>query len=176
MTEKKGLEAYYFGSWILTQLEKLLIWGRQRSPWPFPYGTACCGIELMAALASSYDMSRFGAERPSFSPRQADVLIEAGTITKKMEPILRRIYDQMAEPKWVIAVGACACSGGVFRTYATVQGIDNIIPVDVYIPGCPPRPEAILQALIMILNKMGKDHPYYVYKEEIEANLNGLKK
>ncbi len=167
----KKIEAYTGPGWVLTTLEMFMNWGRQRSPWPLPYGTACCGIEMMAALAAGYDMARFGAERPSFSPRQADVLIEAGTITKKMEPILKRIYEQMAEPKWVISMGACACSGGVFRTYSTVQGIDTIIPVDVYIPGCPPRPEALLQALIMILNKIGKDHPYYRFKSELEGNL-----
>ncbi len=154
-----GVEGYTGEGWFLTQLNKLVNWGRKNSLWPLPFGTACCGIELMATLASSYDMARFGAERVSFAPRQADLLIEAGTITKKMAPVLRKIYLQMAEPKWVIAMGACACSGGVFRTYATLQGIDLIIPVDVYIPGCPPRPEALLQALIMIQKKIEKERP-----------------
>lgn len=154
-----GLKAYTGEGWLLTKMEELINWGRKRSPWPLPYGTACCGIEVMCALAASYDMARFGAERPSFSPRQADVLIEAGTITKKMAPILRRIYDQMAEPKWVIAMGACACTGGVFRTYSTLQGIDRVIPVDVYVPGCPPRPEALLYALMKVMEKIEKDHP-----------------
>ncbi len=154
-----GLKAYTGEGWLLTKMEELINWGRKRSPWPLPYGTACCGIEMMCALAASYDMARFGAERPSFSPRQADVLIEAGTITKKMAPILRRIYDQMAEPKWVIAMGACACTGGVFRTYSTLQGINNVIPVDVYVPGCPPRPESLLYALMKVMEKIEKDHP-----------------
>ncbi|NDY41476.1 NADH-quinone oxidoreductase subunit B [Dissulfurirhabdus thermomarina] len=154
-----AFEAYGGNGWLLTTFEQLINWGRKRSPWPLPYGTACCGIEMMAALASGYDMARFGAERPSFSPRQADVLIEAGTITKKMVPVLKKIYDQMAEPKWVIAMGACACSGGVFRTYSTLQGIDNVIPVDVYIPGCPPRPEALLQALLELHEKIDRDRP-----------------
>jgi len=156
-----GMQAYSGPGWIVTKLEQLINWGRKRSPWPLPYGTACCGIEMMAALASGYDMARFGAERPSFSPRQADVLIEAGTITKKMVPVLRRIYDQMAEPKWVIAMGACACTGGVFRTYSTLQGIDLVIPVDVYVPGCPPRPEGLIYALLKIIEKIEKDHPIY---------------
>ncbi len=155
----EDIQAYNGGGWIATKLEWLINWGRKRSPWPLPYGTACCGIEMMCALASGYDMARFGAERPSFSPRQADVLIEAGTITLKMVPILKRIYEQMAAPKWVIAMGACACSGGVFRTYSTLQGIDRVIPVDVYIPGCPPRPEALLQALGMLIKKIEKSHP-----------------
>ncbi len=154
-----GIEAYVGGGWLLTKAEQLINWGRSRSPWPLPYGTACCGIEMMCALAASYDMARFGAERPSFSPRQADVLIEAGTITKKMVPVLRTIYDQMAEPKWVFAMGACACSGGVFRTYSTHQGIDDVIPVDVYIPGCPPRPEGLLYALLKLMDKIKGEHP-----------------
>jgi len=154
-----GFQAYTGSGWMLTKLEELVNWGRKRSPWPLPYGTACCGIEMMAALASGYDMGRFGAERPSFAPRQADLLIEAGTITKKMVPILKRIYDQMAEPRWVLAMGACACSGGVFRTYSTLQGIHNVIPVDIYVPGCPPRPEGLLYGLLKIIEKIEEDHP-----------------
>ena len=154
-----NIEGYAGGGWFLTKMEQLINWGRSRSPWPLPYGTACCGIELMAALAAGYDLPRFGAERPSFSPRQADVLIEAGTITKKMVPVLKRIYDQMAEPKWVIAMGACACSGGVFRTYSTLQGIDSVIPVDIFIPGCPPRPEALIDGLLKLMEKIKHDHP-----------------
>lgn len=166
-----GLQAYSGSGWILTKLEDLINWGRKRSPWPLPYGTACCGIEMMCALAAGYDMARFGAERPSFSPRQADVLIEAGTITKKMVPILRRIYDQMAEPKWVIAMGACACTGGVFRTYSTLQGIDKVIPVDVYVPGCPPRPEGLLYALIKVMEKIEKDHPLRKQFDQLELEV-----
>ena len=164
-----GFEAHTGPGWLLTKLEQLINWGRKRSPWPLPYGTACCGIEMMAALASGYDLARFGAERPSFSPRQADVLIEAGTITKKMVPVLKRIYDQMAEPKWVIAMGACACSGGVFRTYSTLQGIDLVIPVDVYVPGCPPRPEGLIYALLKIIEKIEKDHPLYPKARRFKA-------
>ena len=152
-------EAYNGGGWIATKLEWLINWGRKRSPWPLPYGTACCGIEMMCALAAGYDMARFGAERPSFSPRQADVLIQGGTITLKMAPAFKRIYDQMAEPRCVISMGACACSGGVFRTYPTLQGIDKLVPVDIYIPGCPPRPEALLQALLMFIEKTEKSQP-----------------
>ncbi|HID98388.1 MAG TPA: NADH-quinone oxidoreductase subunit B [Thermodesulfobacteriaceae bacterium] len=153
------IQGYGGNGWFITKMEQLINWGRSRSPWPLPYGTACCGIELMATMASGYDIARFGAERPSFSPRQADVLLEAGTITKKMTPVLKRIYDQMAEPKWVIAMGACACTGGVFRTYSTHQGIDSIIPVDIYIPGCPPRPEALLDGLVKLIHKIEKEHP-----------------
>ncbi len=170
-----AFQAYQGEGWLLTKAEQLINWGRSRSPWPFPYGTACCGIELMAALASSYDMARFGAERVGFSPRQCDVLIEAGTITKKMVPILKTIYDQMAEPKWVIAVGACACTGGVFRTYSTQQGIGSIIPVDVYIPGCPPRPEGILYALLKLLDKIQEDHPLYKKRQEVAEALEATK-
>jgi len=118
--------------------------------WPLPFATSCCGIEFMATMASTYDIARFGAERPSFSPRQADVLMVMGTIAKKMGPVLRHVYEQMAEPKWVIAVGACASSGGIFDTYSVLQGIDRIIPVDVYVPGCPPRPEQIIQGLMRV--------------------------
>lgn len=123
---------------------------RKNSLWPLPFATSCCGIEFMATMASTYDIARFGAERPSFSPRQADVLLVMGTIAKKMGPVLRHVYEQMAEPKWVVAVGACASSGGIFDTYSVLQGIDRIIPVDVYVPGCPPRPEQIIQGLMRV--------------------------
>jgi NADH-quinone oxidoreductase subunit B len=122
--------------------------------WPMPFGTACCAIEMMAAAASNFDISRFGMERMSFSPRQADVLICAGRVPYKLAPVLRRIWDQMPQPKWSISMGACASSGGVFDTYSMVQGIDTIIPVDVYIPGCPPRPEALIYGLMMIQEKV----------------------
>jgi len=139
---------------FLTRLDQIVRWARKNSLWPMPLGTACCAIELMATAGPRYDIARFGAERLSFSPRQADLMIVAGTISKKMAPALRMIYDQMPEPKWVIAMGACAASGGMFRSYPTVQGIDQIVPVDVYISGCPPRPEALLYGLLLIQERL----------------------
>jgi len=133
-----------------TSIDKAIGMARKHSIWPLPFATSCCGIEFMATMASTYDIARFGAERPSFSPRQADLLMVMGTIAKKMGPVLRQVYEQMAEPRWVIAVGACASSGGIFDTYSVLQGIDKIIPVDVYVPGCPPRPEQIIDGLMRI--------------------------
>lgn len=133
-----------------TSLDKVVGLARKNSIWPLPFATSCCGIEFMASMASHYDFARFGAERVSFSPRQADLLMVMGTIAKKMGPILKQVYEQMAEPRWVIAVGACASSGGIFDTYSVLQGIDQIIPVDVYVPGCPPRPEQIIDGLMRI--------------------------
>ena len=152
-----GIETALGPGFITTTLDKVVNWGRRWSLYPMPFGTACCGIEMMATLASRYDLARYGAEAIRFSPRQCDLLIVAGTITHKMAPVLKRIYDQMSEPKWVIAVGACASAGGPFDTYAVLQGIDRSIPVDVYIPGCPPRPEALLQAVIKIQEKIDKE-------------------
>lgn len=133
-----------------TKLSDVVGLARANSLWPLPFATSCCGIEFMATMASHYDVARFGSERMSFSPRQADMLLVMGTIAKKMAPILRQVYEQMAEPKWVIAVGACASSGGVFDTYSVLQGIDKVIPVDVYVPGCPPRPEQILDGVMRL--------------------------
>jgi NADH-quinone oxidoreductase subunit B len=133
-----------------TALEKAVGLARKNSLWPLPFATSCCGIEFMATMASTYDLARFGAERLSFSPRQADLLIVAGTISKKLGPVLRQVYEQMAEPKWVISMGACASSGGIFDTYSVLQGIDRIIPVDVYVPGCPPRPEQLIDAILKV--------------------------
>lgn len=133
-----------------TSLEKAVGLARKNSIWPLPFATSCCGIEFMATMASNYDLGRFGSERLSFSPRQADLLMVMGTIAKKMGPVLKQVYEQMAEPRWVLAMGACASSGGIFDTYSVLQGIDRIIPVDVYIPGCPPRPEQVLDGILQI--------------------------
>ncbi|MDK9705512.1 MAG: NADH-quinone oxidoreductase subunit NuoB [Desulforhopalus sp.] len=145
-----GFEAHLGNTVITTKLDAIINWGRENSLWPFIFGTACCAIEFMSAAASQHDISRFGAEVVRFSPRQADLLLVCGTISYKQAPILKRIYEQMPLPKWVVAMGACASSGGMYDNYCTVQGIDTIIPVDVYISGCPPRPEAILDALMKI--------------------------
>jgi len=139
---------------LTTRLDAVVAWARKNSLWPMPLGTACCAIEMMAVAGPRYDLARFGAERLSFSPRQADMMIVAGTVTKKMAPALRMIYDQMPDPKWVIAMGACASTGGMFHTYSTVQGVDQIVPVDVYISGCPPRPEALLYGFMLIQEKI----------------------
>jgi NADH-quinone oxidoreductase subunit B len=141
-----------------TTLDKTIGLARANSIWPLPFATSCCGIEFMATMGSHYDLARFGSERMSFSPRQADLLIVAGTIAKKMGPILKQVYLQMAEPRWVLSVGACACSGGIFDTYSVLQGIDQIIPVDVYVPGCPPRPEQIIDG-IMKIQELVKNEP-----------------
>ncbi len=145
------------GGWLTTTVDAFVNWARKNSLWPMPFGTACCGIEFMAALASRHDMARFGAEAIRFSPRQSDLLIVAGRIAIKMMPVLTRIYEQMPEPKWIMCMGACASCGGVFDTYSVIQGIDNFLPVDVYIPGCPPRPEAVLDALIQIQKQIERD-------------------
>lgn len=137
-----------------TRLEHVLGWGRKYSLWPMPFGTACCAIEFMGVVSSRFDISRFGAELVRFSPRQADLMLVMGTITYKMAPILKRVWDQMCEPKWCIAMGACASSGGFYDNYSTLQGIDEIIPVDVYIPGCPPRPEQVMHALVKLQEKI----------------------
>jgi len=153
-----GLEAAIPTDNILTtQLRHVVNWARRSSMWPMPFATACCGIELMATSSSRYDIARFGMERMSFSPRQADLLIVAGRIAVKMLPVLQRIYEQMTEPKWVISMGACASTGGVFDTYATVQGCDQFIPVDVYVPGCPPRPEQLLEGIMAIQRIIDED-------------------
>jgi NADH-quinone oxidoreductase subunit B len=142
---------------VVKGLEHAVSWGRKFSLWPYTYGTACCGIELMAALSSQFDIARYGAELVRFSPRQSDLLIIAGTIVYKQAPILKRIYDQMAEPKWVIAMGACASSGGFYRNYHTLQGADHVVPVDVYIGGCPPRPQAIFDGVMLLQEKIERE-------------------
>ena len=145
------------GNVIFTQVDAAMNWMRKNSLWPMPMGLACCAIELMATAASRFDISRFGAEVMRFSPRQSDVMIVAGTVTYKMALAVKRIWDQMPEPKWCIAMGACASSGGMYRSYAVLQGIDRLIPVDVYVSGCPPRPEALIDGLMRLQAKIQKE-------------------
>ncbi|HEU4628351.1 MAG TPA: NADH-quinone oxidoreductase subunit NuoB [Gemmatimonadaceae bacterium] len=140
--------------WVATRLDLLVNWARAGSLWPMPFGTACCAIEFMATAASRFDLARFGMERLSYSPRQADVLICAGRVPFKLAPVLRRIWQQMPQPKWCISMGACASTGGMFDNYAVVQGIDTIIPVDVYVPGCPPRPEGLMYGILLLQEKV----------------------
>jgi NADH-quinone oxidoreductase subunit B len=148
------------GNVIITRVDAAINWMRKNSMWPMPMGLACCAIEMMATACSRYDLSRFGMEVMRFSPRQADVLIVSGTVTYKMALAVKRIWDQMPEPKWCIAMGACASSGGMYRSYAVLQGIDRLIPVDVYISGCPPRPEALIQGLMKLQEKIEKEESF----------------
>ena len=156
-TTEFGFDSRIEGDVIHTRVDAAINWFRKNSIWPMPMGLACCAIELMAAGASRFDISRFGAEVMRFSPRQSDVMIVAGTVTYKMALAVKRIYGQMPEPKWVIAMGACASTGGMYRSYAVLQGVDRILPVDVYVAGCPPRPEALLDALLKLRDKVGKE-------------------
>ncbi len=152
-----GLETALGDSIITTTISKVADWGRKSSLWPALFGLACCAIEMMAASASRFDLARFGSEVFRASPRQADLMIVSGRVCQKMAPVVRQIYDQMPEPKWVIAMGACASSGGVFNNYAVIQGVDKIVPVDVYVPGCPPRPESLIDAVMKLQEKIDKE-------------------
>jgi NADH-quinone oxidoreductase subunit B len=145
-----GIEKLFGESVITTSVQAVAAWARKNALWPMPFGTACCAIEMMATLSGRYDMSRFGAEVIRFSPRQSDLMIVSGRVSIKMMPVLIKIFEQMPEPKWVISMGACASSGGVFDTYTLVQGVDQFLPVHVYVPGCPPRPESLLDALLKV--------------------------
>lgn len=152
-----GYNSKIEGEVIVSRADAVINWIRRHSVWPMPMGLACCAIELMAAGGSRFDISRFGMEVMRFSPRQSDCMIVAGTVTYKMAQVVRRIYDQMAEPKWVVAMGACASSGGMYRSYAVLQGVDRIVPVDVYISGCPPRPEALLDGMMKLQEKIRQE-------------------
>jgi NADH-quinone oxidoreductase subunit B len=164
----EGVEGQGF---FATSLDKVIGLARANSLWPLPFATSCCGIEFMATMGSNYDLARFGSERLSFSPRQADLLMVMGTIAKKMGPVLKQVYDQMAEPKWVLSVGACASSGGIFDTYSVLQGIDRIIPVDVYVPGCPPRPEQIIEGVMKIQELVKNESLRRRHSEEYKRML-----
>ena len=148
-------------NFLTSRLDKAVGWARKYSIFPYPFVTACCGMEYMSLASSHYDLDRFGAAFPRFTPRQADLLFVVGTISHKIAPVLKRVYDQMCEPKWVIAFGVCTCTGGFYDNYATVQGIDTIIPVDVYIPGCPPRPETVLQGIMLLQEKIARQKQEY---------------
>lgn len=154
-------------NFITSKLDYVLGWARKYSLFQYPFVTACCGMEYMSAACAHFDIDRFGAGLTRFSPRQADLLLVVGTVTQKLAPVLRKIYDQMTEPKWVIAIGACAVSGGIYNNYAVVQGIDKIIPVDVYVPGCPPRPEAILDALVKLQKKIQSQPQPWKFREKL---------
>jgi len=154
---------------LTTRLDQLVGWAQGNSLWPLPFGTACCAIEFMSVVSSHYDLARFGSEVVRFSPRQSDVMIVAGTVVDKQGPVLREIYDQMAEPKWVISMGACACSGGFYRAYHVMQGIDELVPVDIYVPGCPPTPEGLIQGVMMLQDRVRKGLGKPSLEERIEA-------
>src|SRR5437762_7689988 len=151
------LDHAFEDNFITTSIDRVLNWARESSIWPMGFGLACCAIEMMSASASRFDLARFGSEVFRASPRQSDLMIVSGRVCQKMAPVLRQIYDQMPDPKWVISMGACASSGGVYNNYAVIQGVDKIVPVDVYVPGCPPRPEALIDAIIKLQEKIERE-------------------
>jgi len=164
LTYPNSDESYFFTS----RIDRFVAWGRRNSLWPMTYGTACCGIEIMSVLGPRYDLARFGAEVVRFSPRQSDLMIVAGTITEKMAPVISRVYEQMIKPKYVVAMGACASSGGFYRAYNVLQGVDKVIPVDAYVPGCPPTPEAVIDA-VMLIQKMITEQTPRPYKDKWQS-------
>jgi len=167
---KSPMERFLEKRLLFTTVEKMVNWSRKSSLWPVTFGLACCAIEMMATGASRFDLARFGAELFRASPRQADLMIVSGTVTQKMAPVLKRIYDQMPEPKWVIAMGACAISGGIFNNYSVVQGVGRILPVDVYVPGCPPTPEGLIYGIMKLQEKIQKEPLRRLWEKEGERN------
>ncbi|HEX2617748.1 MAG TPA: NADH-quinone oxidoreductase subunit B [Flavobacteriales bacterium] len=168
-------DGYTGSGFFATSIDKAIGLARKNSLWPLPFATSCCGIEFMSTMSAHYDLSRFGMERLSFSPRQSDLLMVMGTIAKKMAPVLREVYTQMAEPKWVLSMGACASSGGIFDSYSVLQGIDRVIPVDVYIPGCPPRPEQVIDGILKIQELAANESLRRRYSKEYEDLLTKYK-
>jgi len=173
-TKAAAYDSKVEGNVIFTRLDAAMNWMRKHSLWPMPMGLACCAIELIATAASRFDISRFGAEVMRLSPRQCDVMIVAGTVTYKMALAVKRIYEQMPEPKWVIAMGACASTGGMYRSYAVLQGIDQLLPVDVYVSGCPPRPEALLEGLMKLQEKISGEPSFREQKRGLADKLDAV--